>query len=182
MDLFIPEEVAEICSAACRTARYDEYLGLLESAMEDYEDWQDRVQRLSGPDRSTAIEYRNSVAARVSMYAQVAAAYRPVVDPAALVEQVVNRLAELVRLVPVGPDPVRPAPTKTAASATDRPMRYDPYPAICCADPSAAYGAYASQLDDGCPGWWNDDLTAMAPELATAARLRRSLDQSGDPR
>lgn len=49
--------------------------------------------------------------------------------------------------------------------------RYDQNPTVHGGDP-AAYARYAQRLDEMVPGWWNDDLTGMAPGLASEARLR----------
>lgn len=183
--LDLPEgELAAVVSAACRTARYDEYLALAESAMEDYEDWNDRVRWLEGDDRAVGVQARDEAAARVSLYAGVATAYRPVIDPAALVERVVERLAELVRLVPAEVPRVLPVTApKSPATPADRKVSYDPNPTVYVGDPDA-YGAYARRLDDECPDWWRDDLSPMAPELATAARMRRAMwrPEGGEPR
>lgn len=93
MDLFLPNEVAEMTAAACRTARYDEYLALLESAMEDYEELSDQAIRLEGREQYRAEIRRDVARERASLYAGVAAAYRPAVDPVALAREIKAALA-----------------------------------------------------------------------------------------
>jgi hypothetical protein len=53
---------------------------------------------------------------------------------------------------------------------------YDPTPTILLGPGQTYeqwYASYAERLDSEQPGWWDDDLTAMAPELVALARARR---------
>ena len=54
-----------------------------------------------------------------------------------------------------------------------KPPSYDANPTINLGDPHA-YEVYAAALDLSNPGWWNDDRSRMAYELANEADKRRS--------
>jgi hypothetical protein len=58
------------------------------------------------------------------------------------------------------------------------PTGYDPNPNILVGILSApeverAYDAYAADLDEHLPGWWEDDETRMVPSLRNRAVARR---------
>lgn len=180
--LDLPEgELAAVVSTACRTARYDEYLALTESSIEQYEDLADACTRLAAgtPEERRAahrMEIRRDVAReRAALYAGVAAAYRPVVDVDRLVERVVDRLAELVRLVPTqAPRTVPVTAPKSPSTPPLRPPSYDRNPTLLdVRRADEGYRKYATTLDRTYPGWWRDDLDRMAPGLAMEARTRR---------
>lgn len=65
-----------------------------------------------------------------------------------------------------------------APSTRRPPTGYDPTPTILVGILSApeverAYDAYAADLDENVPGWWEDDETRMVPSLRNRALVRR---------
>lgn len=93
MDLNLTPEQLEMCSADCRAARYTEALGEMEAAVQQWDDLDHLIEQGGAIDLDEALCGRDEAYQRAMLFAGVAAAYRPAVDPVALAREITAALA-----------------------------------------------------------------------------------------